>query len=166
MGKLIPYYRELVETGTNFQGLSILPHARTIQKLVNRTKAVTILDYGSGKGEQWNSPYCLDQVLGIPRPTIYDPAFPSHDTLPEGKFDGVLCSDVLEHVPEEEIDELVIRLFAYSNKFVWASVCCRPAKKLLPNGDNMHVTLRAMSWWREKFNQHSNGVIHVLTETF
>jgi hypothetical protein len=79
--------------------------------------------------------------------------FRSWTACPAGTFDGVLCSDVLEHVPDEELDVFIPRLFAYADKFVWASVCCRAAKKCFPSGENMHVTIRPMSWWRRRFKQ-------------
>jgi hypothetical protein len=35
---------------------------------------------------------------------------------------------------------------------VWASVCCRPAKKHFPDGVNMHVTVMPLDWWQERVN--------------
>ena len=31
-------------------------------------------------------------------PSLYDPAIPEYEVLPEGKFDGVMSFDVLEHI--------------------------------------------------------------------
>lgn len=166
MGELIPLYKEMVETGNNFHGLSILPHTGIIRKMINKTDAKTLLDYGSGRGDQYEPPNTLHAVWGVPKPFIYDPAFSTHDVLPVGTFDGVLCSDVLEHVPEQELDELIITLFNYAEKFVWASVCCRPAKKCFPDGRNMHVTINSIRWWRDLINKYANGKYHHITETF
>ena len=107
---------------------------------------------------------CWTMVLTLPQ-SMYDPAFSSHDRLPRGKFDAVLCSDVLEHVPFEETEEFVGRLFDYANKFVWASVCCRLAKKEFEDGLNMHVNVQPFWWWSAKFAKLSNGKSHVLVET-
>lgn len=168
---LKPIYREMANDGGNFHGLSILQHAKTIKKLVVRTGAKTILDYGCGRGDAWGSGRKMYQDIAMKRKnvTLYDPSFEQVGNLPPAgrKFDGVLCSDVLEHIPEEHIDEFISKLFGYANKFVWASVCCRLAKKTFPDGTNVHVTVRPYGWWLNKFHAVSaaGSVEFCLTET-
>jgi hypothetical protein len=65
--------------------------------------------------------------------------------LPEGRFDGVVCTDVLEHCPEEDLPWIVGELFGYARLFVFANVACYPAAKKLPNGENAHCTIRRSS---------------------
>ena len=78
--------------------------------------------------------------------TLYDLAF-RRDDIPAGRqFDMVICSDVLEHVPEDEVDQLIERLFGYGRRGL-ASVCCRLAKKTFADGTNMHVTVQPYEWW-------------------
>jgi hypothetical protein len=79
------------------------------------------------------------------------------DILPNGKFDGVICTDVLEHIPEPEIDWNLWRLFAYANKFLLLTVCCRAAKKTLPSGENCHITVQPMEWWLAKVQEISEN---------
>ncbi len=159
-------YRQIVEAGSdNFQGLGILQYQNQIQRLIVKTGSKTALDYGCGRGDQYREPHNIHEPWGIGVPTLYDPAFASHDQLPEGKFDAVLCSDVLEHVEVAGTEELVTRLFGYANKFVWASVCCRPAKKAFDDGVNMHVNIQPFWWWQAKFAKWSRGKVHVLIET-
>lgn len=167
MSDLIKHYRDAAATGQAFRGLTILQHAEQIAGLVRTHRARTLLDYGSGAGDAWRSPHKLHKQLGLKwfDVALYDPAFPEHDDPPFGKWDGVLCSDVLEHVPEPEVLELIDRLFSHAHRFVWASVCCRPAKKLFPDGTNMHVTLHPIDWWREQFQQRAGGTAFYLVET-
>jgi hypothetical protein len=148
---LIDEYRRLAADGGNFHGLSILNHSRIIGKLAYRTGAQTFLDYGCGRGDAWRPPYSMHEKIGIAMPTLYDPSFPTHDKKPSGMFGGVLCSDVLEHVPEDDVTPMIEELFGYARCFVWGSVCCRPAKKKFDDGTNMHVTIKPIEWWREKF---------------
>jgi len=79
----------------------------------------------------------------------------------------VVCSDVLEHVPESEVNEFVQRLFSYEKRAVWASVCCRPAKKFFPGTDvNLHVTVQPYQWWHDTFSEHAEeGKVWELVET-
>ena len=65
-------------------------------------------------------------------PTLYDPAVQGIDVKPEGQFDGVMCTDVLEHIPEDELDTVIADLAGYAKQWAFIAVCCRPAKKTFP----------------------------------
>lgn len=161
MGELIERYRQMAANGGNFYGLAILQHAGEIGLLLQRHDARTVLDYGSGRGDAYAEPYSLhERAWHIPKPTLYDPAFPDIDEMPERRFDAVICSDVLEHVPEDEVDGVICDLLNHARKMVWASVCCRLAKKTFPDGGgNMHVTVKPMAWWRSRFAELSDGAV-------
>ena len=156
---LIPLYREMAETGDNFQGLSILKHSDAIGRLVRAYKARTLLDYGCGRGDAYHSPHKVYRQWGLKRSDValYDPAFKKHEILPPRRFDAVLCSDVLEHIPEPDLDPFIADLFNHAKKFVWASVCCRPAKKTFPDGTNLHVTVAPFEWWQDRFKRLGRG---------
>lgn len=166
---LIQQYRTLHTEGEKFLGLpaaqtfpgqSLLPQAERIKALIEKTGAKTILDYGSGKGLQyqplklqgpqgkaWNSVQEYWQVQTI---TCYDPCYQPFSALPTGQFDGVISTDVLEHCPEEDIDWILQEIFSYATRFVFANVACYPAKKRLPTGENAHITVYPKPWWEEK----------------
>ena len=80
-------------------------------------------------------------------PTLYDPAVDEFSAKPRGKFDGVICTDVAEHVPEDEVDVFLSDVFSHARKFVFITICTRPAKKLLPDGRNCHLTVKPATWW-------------------
>jgi hypothetical protein len=163
---LISLYREIAARGVQFRGLSVLQHADEIGQIIADTGAKTLLDYGCGAGCAYMDPHFLHAQWGVDRPFLYDPAFDEHAIKPTGlEFDGVLCSDVLEHVEADRVVTLIGYLFAHSRQFVWASVCTRPAKKLFKDGRNMHVTVRRMSWWQNLFEAAAHGKRWHLTET-
>lgn len=153
MSDLIPLYRAMADDGANFRGLSVLQHSKQIRDLVREHKAKTLLDYGCGAGDAYRSPHRVHAEWGLRwfDVTLYDPAFKQHADAPSGRFGGVLCSDVLEHVPELQVDAFIATLFRHARGFVWASVCCRPAKKCFPDGTNLHVTLHPLDWWDARF---------------
>lgn len=171
MDSLIPRYQKLAETASgNFQGLSILNHVKSIKTLLDATGSTTMLDFGCGRGDAYRSPHKLHHSLGLPRHavTLYDPAFRPSSALPRGQFDMVVCSDVLEHVPEDEVDKFIERLFGYARKGVWASVCCRPAKKFFPDTEtNLHACIKPFEWWDAKFDEMNSvtGIGYSLVET-
>jgi 2-polyprenyl-3-methyl-5-hydroxy-6-metoxy-1,4-benzoquinol methylase len=167
MTDLIAQYRAIAAGGASLRGLSILQHAKQIGALVKQHEAKRLLDYGCGAGDAYRSPHKLHKQWGLQwfDVTLYDPAFERLDEKPYGKFDGVICSDVLEHVPEADVDAFIANLFTHAKKFVWASVCCRPAKKCFADGTNLHCTVQPFAWWQAKFEEQCEGLPFVLVET-
>jgi hypothetical protein len=139
----------------HFSGMSIYKYADDIDALIKRSKVRTLLDYGSGKGRQYEEGR-LHMLWGI-MPRMYDPAVKAIRKRPEGQFDGVICTDVMEHIPEEEVIETLEDIKQYARKWCFISICCRPAKKTLPDGRNVHVTIQEESWWLERIAEVFSG---------
>ena len=144
-----------------FSGESLGPEILRIKELIERSGAQTILDYGSGKGRQYGARPLRD-ANGKPWPSVldywnvnevvcYDPCYTPLSKLPDGKFDGVICTDVLEHCPEQDMRWIIEELFSYATRFVYASVANFPARKRLPNGENAHCTVKPAEWWAPLF---------------
>ena len=108
----------------------------------------SILDYGCGKGNQYIESH-LNILFHIPDDNIfmYDPGFDEHKKLPDRKFDGVISTDVMEHIPEEIIPKTLNQIFERAEKFVYLAICTRPAIAILPNGENAHCTVEKPDWW-------------------
>lgn len=164
---LAAMYRQMHEEGEKllglspedtFPGRSLPPQAPRIKRLIDHTGARTLLDYGSGKGVQYRMPLVIDgsnhfhsikEYWGVDAIRCFDPSYAPFSALPEETFDGVICTDVLEHCPEEDIRWIIDEIFSYSTKFVFANVACYPAGKQLPNGENAHCTIKPVAWWSE-----------------
>ena len=145
--------------GQTFNGMSLMPQLQRIKALIERTGARMVLDYGSGKGQQY-APMLLKDEAGIPYDSVvdywgvdavhcYDPCYQPYSTLPQGRFDAVISTDVLEHCPEQDVPWIIEEIFAYAERCVYANIACYPAKKHLPNGENAHCTIKPIEWWRE-----------------
>jgi len=169
---LVEMYRDMHANGEKFLGVpphktfdgrSLPPQAGRIKRLIERVGAASVLDYGSGKGQQYEPrPTAIkgegtwDSIIdywGIDEVTCYDPAYPPFSKLPERKFDGVISTDVLEHCPEEDIEWLVGEMFSYATRFVFATIACYPARKRLPSGENAHCTIKPPEWWEAIFER-------------
>jgi hypothetical protein len=141
-----------------FPGLSLPSQAGRIKRLVSATGAANILDYGSGKGMQYdlrgikaedgNVYDSIQDYWDVDFIQCYDPSFTPFSKLPAGKFDGVISTDVLEHCPEEDLRWIIEEIFSFADKFVFANVACYPAKKRLPTGENAHCTIQPPEWWK------------------
>ena len=151
----------------HFSGYSIKPYVSEIAGLirshgvVNFTKsgieeATRLLDYGSGKGYQYHALRVHEHWGGM-LPVCYDPGVTQLRIKPEGKFNGIICTDVLEHIEEADVDGLLDDLFGFAdvNAFVFLSIACRPAKrKRLPDGRDVHVTIKPPKWWDAKLAKY------------
>jgi hypothetical protein len=157
-----------------FNGRSLPRHAAKIKSLIDAHGARTLLDYGAGKGHQYRPMEVrlgdgriyssIPEFWGNPTITCYVPAYEPFSQVPNGPFDGVICTDVLEHCPEQDIPWILGELFGYARKFVFANVACYPAMKHLPNGENAHCTVRPAEWWREQLADASAAHSHVRFE--
>ena len=81
-------------------------------------------------------------------------------SLPGNEFDGVISTDVLEHIPEREIDDVMKEIFEMAQKFVYLNIAMYPAITLLPNGENAHCTLKPKEWWNEKIFKHNQKQVY------
>jgi hypothetical protein len=134
-----PYYQESVRQGTKFQqnnkswaGYDVVKYQKKIKDLVDRYRATTILDYGCGKGMQYKEPLpyasednwqTFNEYLGV---TVYkyDPCVPEHSTLPPvgTKFDGVICTQVLNSIPDDDMPWVRDLLEGYATKFCFVGL--------------------------------------------
>lgn len=149
-------YRRLHEKEDRFIGMSILPHVDDIAWLVAETGTKTLLDYGCGKGEQYTR-FAVHSYWGSIMPTLYDIGVPEFSMLPKKKFDGVICTDVLEHIAVEDVKSVVKDLFRHAHLWVFMSICTRPAKKTFDDGRNVHLTVKSERWWRRKIEKAARG---------
>ena len=148
-----------IEAKDLFAGASVLPQLSKIKMFVVETGAKTLLDYGSGKGLQYRARNLklrngeiipsIQSFLGVDSITCYDPGVAEFQTFPEGKFDGVISTDVLEHCPEPDLPWILEEMFGAARKFIFANIANYLAGKTLPNGENAHCTVRPSEWWNE-----------------
>jgi cyclopropane fatty-acyl-phospholipid synthase-like methyltransferase len=138
-----------------YPGDSLKEHVTFLKDLINETKSETLLDYGCGKGNQYFIENSHVKYFNGVMPYLYDPAVETHNTLPTNPVDGVFSTDVLEHIPEDDLDLVFTQMYSLANKFVYHGICTIPAKAILPNGENAHVTVKPKEWWVEKILPYS-----------
>jgi len=123
-------------------GVSGYKHAQHVIELAKHLQTKDILDYGCGQ-------QTLQKALPFPI-TNYDPFIPGSDTEPE-PHDLVVCSDVLEHIEPECLDDVVDHLGKLTKRLLFVDIAQRPAKKVLADGRNAHLIVKSTSWWIVQF---------------
>ena len=67
-------------------------------------------------------------------------------------YDLVYCTDVLEHIPEQDIEVSIRELVRVAKKYIYVSVSTVPAMFHPELG--LHETVKPKEWWYEFFNKY------------
>lgn len=124
---------------------------------------VRILDFGCGKGYAYKKRY-VHRLWDTTKIIMYDIGIPSYEKKPQlGEFNAVISCDVLEHIPEEQLDEVFNYWYSGPNmKFVFCTIAGYPARAKLSDGTNAHVTLRPRDWWVKKIKEHCTCTTEII----
>lgn len=118
--------------------------APAVFTLCAQQNTTDVLDYGCGKGTlNLHLPFSIQQ---------YDPAVPKWSDTPE-PADIVVCTDVMEHVEPDCLDDVLDDLQRLTVKVLLLNVATRPAAKTLADGRNAHLIVEQMPWWKEKIEK-------------
>ena len=128
---------------------NLLPMYRLINSCIN-FKFNSFLDYGCGKS---NLSEIFEAKFNI-KSYKYDPAIPEFSKLNKNlKVNLIANCDVMEHIPENEIDKMFEEMFRISDN-VFFNIYLKEAETILPNGENAHCTIKPINWWKNKIIRH------------
>ena len=131
---------------THWIGESLGEYKYQIWDIILRNKYKHILDYGSGKAKFHKLLFNNLKTPGAPlniNIVAYDPGYEPFSTKPTGRFDFVMCIDVMEHVQEDKVEEVLADIFNFADD-VFLAISCYPATQTLLNGKNAHYTIKAV----------------------
>ncbi len=140
--------------GKWFPGWTLKRYVEDVATLVKMTEPRSILDYGCGKGYQYLVRR-LHEQWGGPLPYCYDIGVRQLSDRPDRKFDGVICTDMLEHIEQKDLPKILDDILGFITDedrptFAFLSASCRPSEhKLLSDGRNVHVTIKPPEWWHD-----------------
>lgn len=107
--------------------------------------AKTLIDFGCGTGSLKRAIANIDVIE-------YDPGIEGKDTLPYKPADMIVCTDVLEHIEPEFLDDTLKQIDSLYTKGAFLVIACNPAKETLPDGRNAHLIQEPPKWWASKFD--------------
>jgi hypothetical protein len=64
---------------------------------------------------------------------------------------------VLEHIPDEELDAVLAEMAAFGHHQIHI-IDIHPAKAILADGRNAHVSLHSGEWWEERMQRHMPAI--------
>jgi hypothetical protein len=118
-----------------------------ILPLIQDAKAVRILDHGCGKGALGN--HLREEGHDI---ILFDPYVEAYKNRPDGHFDIVLSTDVLEHISLDELSSVLEDIKSFSDKAVFV-ISLTFADQILQDGKNAHCTIQSKEWWAKKLSE-------------
>lgn len=83
------------------------------------------------------------------------------DLYLDRNFDLGVCTDVMEHIPEEYVNQTFRRIFAYCGKSVF-KIANFSSKSL---GHDLHPTMKPIEWWVEQIEQ-AGGVPNLIDRAY
>lgn len=136
--------KQLHESNVNY-GTGGGKRAEVVLKLANSMDTKNILDYGCGKGLL---------ARGLPFPIWeYDPAITGKDNPPR-PADLVVCTDVLEHIEPELLDNVLQDIARCTLKTAYLIISTRAAVKTLADGRNAHLIQKGADWWKQRLARY------------
>ncbi len=144
--ELIEQYRHIHQT-SRF-GVSAHEFQAQIQACVVDLKPDIILEYGCGQSELYRT-----LETGPARFVRYDPSIPELAQLDIDRADLMINTDVLEHIPAEDLDAVLAHMRSFGDK-VFFNIATRPARRTLPNGENAHCTIWPAERWLPLLQKH------------
>ena len=152
------------EPNNAYDGKSTIIFAPLVKNIIKQNNIKSMLDYGCGKGFYYENAVNISGInnknlrefWGI-NIDIYDPCYEKYNILNQDKkYDLIICIDVLEHIPKEDIPSVLSLISNLTNKYIFLNVACNEAVALLPNGENAHINIQEPEWWYEQILQIIN----------
>ena len=163
----------LIDGINTFSGRSLENNLFDIKKIISDTASVDLLDYGCGKAIWYTNTITVNNIeysgvsnfWNIKEFYLFDPGVDKYSKKPNKKFDGVVCTDVLEHIHPDDIENVVTEIFSFAKKFVFFDIATVEDNKILSNGENAHLIVKPHKWWLDflkPFNSKNNHLKIVL----
>lgn len=131
-------------------------HARNVMQFAGELGARTVLDYGCGRGR-------LARSIKLPC-RCYDPAVPRFASDPP-PCDLVVCTDVLEHVEPEYLDNVLAHIESKTVLGAFFAIALRYDRtKLLADGSNPHRIVETPQFWIDRFANRGWSIHRVETD--
>lgn len=125
--------------------------SKDVQRYIDQFNCKSVLDYGAGRGT-------LLRDVNCPVKVNYDPGVPRFSKIPDLPFDMVACTDVLEHIEPEKLDNVIQHIHSLTRTVAYIHIHLGKAVARLPDGRNAHLIQEPETWWRIRLGQYFGSV--------
>jgi len=146
--------------GRAIGGASLIIFLDAVHNFVKAHGGKTILDYGCGRamaywmrkipGVDGKIHPTVEDYWGVEQISLYDPAYEPYALPPVGRRDVVLVLNLLERLPEDELDAVLSDIFSRAGRAVFFAIAGYPSPIALADGSNLVCTQRPGPWWRDR----------------
>jgi len=143
--ELIKNYQEI--HASKDYGFTSFRYKDHIQACINDLKPKSILEFGCGQS------ILIDNLIYDAEYYRYDPAIPQFSTIPVDKADFIINTDVLEHIPSKDLDDVIAQMKNIT-EHVFFNIATDYANEILPNGENAHCTVWPGEKWLELIRKY------------
>ena len=126
------------------------------EKYIKKYNPESVIDYGCGKG---GVTLALQEAYPDMKVVGYDPGNPTYAAKPEGTFDMLISTDVLEHIEPQFLENVLRHMNELFTKVAFLIIATSPAKKFLPDGRNAHLIVENPGWWKPLLEKYVGGKI-------
>ncbi|MEP2618460.1 MAG: hypothetical protein ABJH25_10560 [Marinomonas sp.] len=167
MNKNVKYY-QAIHSNRVWGDSSYGKHGEYILSILSSIeKRDSAIDFGCGQSPLASK--ILEADDGIKLFDRYDPSIENISSIPQENYDILINTDVLEHIPEDELKTVLKTMSSVSDKAI-IIIHLAKAKLILPNGENAHCTIKKPKEWRSllfdfyhevEFYQHES-LVHAI----
>lgn len=135
-------------------------HLPAVLEFARAAKCASILDYGCGRGTLKIAMNKLEPAADRVPVREYDPGILGKDAMPK-PADLIVSTDVLEHVEPEHVDTVLQHIFGLAERAAYLVIALTPARELLPDGRNAHLSVHPADWWMQKLSTFGGWKLRV-----
>lgn len=148
--------------GSSFHGKSNISEI-----LKYKNEIDSIIDVGTGQGEfcKWSANNLCNEVYGLdfaftPSNKNLDDKITyfrgfAHDLpLKDKQVDALSSFDMLEHLLEEDVDNVLDEFYRVTKKYFFFSICDRDSLFMKELVGSLHPTVKSLDWWVNKIEKY------------
>lgn len=142
---------------------------KVLKKASSCSPPVSLVDFGFGRGTALDffeehglsvqgvdiSSYAVRMQKEQGR-KVYQASLDHLPMFHDDQFTIGFCNDVLEHLLEEVVVPSLDEMARVCSKYLFLSVCPTPSHHRSLDGEPLHLTVRPLGWWEERFQKYGS----------
>lgn len=133
------------------------------------------LDLGCGRATLSNyftdytgvdvSSYIIEQNKKTKKGIFYNCSLDDISMLKNNQYEVIICSDVMEHIPENKLDGVLYSISKMSTKMFYFDISLRKSVFLDSQGNNLHLSVLSKDTWLNYFQKYFTIISSELKNT-